>query len=243
MAIEHRAAVRRLRFWAGVGQVGPAVPGLFSWGVVSGIALVKSGLTVAQATGMTLIVFSGTAQLAALPLIASGASYLMIAFTIALTNLRFLVYSASISADLRGLRWPLRALLGYLTTDNGIAIYQMSDRADRARQRVAFILGCNLPVWVSWQIGSLVGIAAAAVLPGTAELSYLGLLAVLAIVVQMTRTRLAVWTVIAAAVWAVLGADWPMGGGMMAGIAAGVGVALALERMAHRRKPPRETPP
>jgi len=242
MAIEHRLAIRRLRFRAGLRQVGPALPGLFSWGVVSGIALVKSGLTVPQAIGMTLIVFSGTAQLAALPLIASGASYLMIAFTISLTNLRFLVYSASISTDLRRLPGPLRALLGYLTTDNGLVIYQMSDRADRRRQRVAFILGCNVPVWVAWQIGSLIGIAAAAVLPGSEELSYLGLLAVLAIVVQMTRTRLAVWTAGVAAVFAVLGADWPMGGGMMAGIAAGVAVALALERLAHRGEPQTENP-
>lgn len=236
MAIEHRARTRRLRFQAGLRQVGPSLPGLFSWGVVSGIALVKSGLSIPQAVGMTLAVFSGTAQLAALPLIVSGASYLMIILTIALANLRFLVYSASISADLRRLHWPLRALLGYLTTDNGLAIYQMSDRADRRRQRVAFILGCNVPVWVAWQLGSMIGIAAAAVLPGSAELSYLGLLAVLAIVVQMTRSRRALWTAAVAAVLAVAGSGWPMGGGMMAGIAGGVGIALILERLARRRE-------
>ncbi len=229
------SALRRRRYWEGVRLVGPSLPGLISWGVVSGIALVKSGLTVTQALGMTWVVFSGTAQLAALPLIASGASYLMIAFTIALTNLRFLVYSASISRDLRRLRSPLRALLGYLTTDNGLAIYQMSDPANRRRQRVAFIMGCNTPVWVGWQIGSMVGIGLATVLPGSDELSYLGLLAVLAIVVQMTQTRIAFWTVAVAGVIAVIGTNWSMGLGMIAAITAGIVVALGLERWARER--------
>jgi hypothetical protein len=41
--------------------------------LVVGIAMIKSGLTLPQALGMTLVVFAGSAQLAALPLIASGA--------------------------------------------------------------------------------------------------------------------------------------------------------------------------
>jgi predicted branched-subunit amino acid permease len=230
MGSERVAALRRLRYRAGLRQVAPSLPGLFSWGVVSGLALVKSGLTPAQAWGMTLTVFSGTAQLAALPLIASGASMLLIAVTTVLTSLRFIVYSASISRDLSRLHWPLRALLGYLTTDNGLAIYQMSSRSDRRRQRVAFLLGCNTPVWIVWQIGSAIGILLATVLPGSDELVYLGLLAVLAIVVQMTRNRIAFWAGASAAVIAVVGASWPFNGGMLAGILAGVVVALVLER-------------
>lgn len=235
MASERVAAVRRGRYRAGARQVSPALPGLFSWGIISGIALVKSGLTVPQALGMTFLVFSGTAQLAALPLIASGASLAMIALTIALTNLRFLIYSASISGDLRRVRPPLRALLGYLTTDNGLALYQMSDPAQRRRQRAAFLFGCNTPVWIAWQLGSLIGIALATVLPGSGELSYLGVLAVMAIVVQMTRTLIAVWAAVSAAGVAVVGTGWPMGGGMIAAIVVGITVALVLESRASRR--------
>ncbi len=230
MASDPVVALRRLRYLAGLRQVAPALPGLFSWGVVSGLALVKSGLTPAQAWGMTLTVFSGTAQLAALPLIVSGASMLWIAVTAVLTSLRFLVYSASISRDLSRLPWGLRALLGYLTTDNGIAIYQLSSRTDRRRQRVAYLLGCNTPVWLVWQIGSALGIVLATVLPGSSELAYLGLLAILAIVVQMTRDRVALWSGVSAAVVAVAGAGLPFNGGMMAGIATGVMVALLVER-------------
>jgi predicted branched-subunit amino acid permease len=51
----------------------PTLFGIGAWGMVVGVAMVKSGLTVAQASGMTLVVFAGSAQLASLPLIAAGA--------------------------------------------------------------------------------------------------------------------------------------------------------------------------
>ncbi|NBR30267.1 MAG: branched-chain amino acid ABC transporter permease [Betaproteobacteria bacterium] len=91
------AAVRRARFIHAARLSIPGMTGTFIWGVITGVAMVQSGLSVAQAVGMTLIVFSGTAQLAALPLMASGASFLVIGFTTLLTSLRFMVYSASLS--------------------------------------------------------------------------------------------------------------------------------------------------
>jgi hypothetical protein len=81
----------------------------------------------------------------------------------------------------------------------------------------------------------MVGIGLATVLPGSDELSYLGLLAVLAIVVQMTQTRIAFWTVAVAGVIAVIGTNWSMGLGMIAAITAGIVVALGLERWARER--------
>ena len=45
------------------------LPGTFSWGIVTGVAMVKSGLTVPQALRMTLLVYSGVSQLSALPLL------------------------------------------------------------------------------------------------------------------------------------------------------------------------------
>jgi predicted branched-subunit amino acid permease len=51
----------------------PTLFGIGAWGLVVGIAMVKTGLTVPQAIGMTLLVFAGSAQLASLPLIAAHA--------------------------------------------------------------------------------------------------------------------------------------------------------------------------
>src|SRR5471030_2180444 len=51
----------------------PTLFGIGAWGLVVGVAMVKTGLTVTQALGMTLLVFAGSAQLASLPLILAHA--------------------------------------------------------------------------------------------------------------------------------------------------------------------------
>ena len=52
-------------FWRGVRELLPAGPGVFAWGLVTGVAMVKSGLTVTQSVGLTLLAYAGSAQLAA----------------------------------------------------------------------------------------------------------------------------------------------------------------------------------
>jgi predicted branched-subunit amino acid permease len=58
----------------GARLIGGTVFGTFCWGAAIGMALVKGGLSSMQALGMVMLVFSGTAQVAALPLIAQGAA-------------------------------------------------------------------------------------------------------------------------------------------------------------------------
>lgn len=56
------------RIIAGLRLVAPALATTAVWGLVVGVAIVKTGVTIAQALGMTLLVYAGSAQLAALPL-------------------------------------------------------------------------------------------------------------------------------------------------------------------------------
>jgi len=51
----------------------PALIATVVWGFVTGVAMVKSGLSGFEATLMTLFVYAGSAQLTALPLIESHA--------------------------------------------------------------------------------------------------------------------------------------------------------------------------
>ena len=48
-------------------------PGIAAWGLMTGVAMVKSGLGVVESLLMALLVFAGSAQLAATPLIIAGA--------------------------------------------------------------------------------------------------------------------------------------------------------------------------
>src|SRR5690606_17059418 len=47
--------------------------GIAAWGLMTGVAMVQSGLSPLEAVLMTLIVYAGSAQLAAVPMMVSGA--------------------------------------------------------------------------------------------------------------------------------------------------------------------------
>ena len=47
--------------------------GIAAWGLVTGVAMVKSGMSVGMAVFMSLLVYAGSAQLAVIPLLTVGA--------------------------------------------------------------------------------------------------------------------------------------------------------------------------
>jgi predicted branched-subunit amino acid permease len=229
---------RRQRFRQGLAAVAPALPGVFAWGLVTGIALVKGGLTVPQALGISFLVLSGTTALVAVPLLAAGVSLPFIALTAVLTGLRFPVYSAALSPDLKHLPARWRWLAGFLMTDPGTAVYL--DRRGRERpfvNRLAFYAGVTGLVWPVWLAGSVVGIGLGAVLPGAGRLGYLGILAMLALVAPMLRGAPAWAAALAAAAVALLGAGWPWKLGLLAAVLAGLLAALLAEMAAARQSP------
>ncbi|WP_343620734.1 AzlC family ABC transporter permease, partial [Ralstonia sp.] len=62
----------RAGFFAGVRAYMPSMPPVLAWGLVTGVAMSKSVLTIPQAIGMTIFVYAGSSQLAVLPLLAAG---------------------------------------------------------------------------------------------------------------------------------------------------------------------------
>ena len=92
----------------------PMSVGLIPWALVTGMAMISAGFTPAQAMGMNLIVFAGTAQLGTLPLIAAGVPLWLIVVTALALNLRFVIFSAAIAQGFRGVGTPTRWLAGHL---------------------------------------------------------------------------------------------------------------------------------
>jgi len=109
------AARRRHAFSRGMRAVAPATIATGTWGLVTGVAMVKIGLTPAQALGMTLLVFAGSAQLAALPLIAAAAPIWVVLLTATVVNLRFVIFSAGLQPFFR--RFSLRRRLLQIPQD------------------------------------------------------------------------------------------------------------------------------
>ncbi|MEB2319338.1 MAG: AzlC family ABC transporter permease [Pseudomonadota bacterium] len=231
-----RSGARRTALRDGMFAVAPLLPGTVSWGLVTGIALVKAGLTTGQALGMAALVFSGTAQLVTIPLIVAGASLPVVMLTVFLTNLRFIIYSATLARDLGRLPLPLRLGLGYLTSDTALAAYRLRYRDGEPQvQRVALFAGCCIPVYLVWQIGSLAGIGVAHLLPAGAGLGYLGTLAVVAMTAALVRSASSVAAAAVAIGVALLGRGWPYSLGMFGAVVAGIAAAMLVESLQRRR--------
>ena len=81
------------------------IPAVLAWGVVSGMAMVKSGMSIFQSLGMSLLVYAGSAQFAVLPLLAVGTPLLVVFFTAMIVNLRFVIFSAAVAPHFEHLPW------------------------------------------------------------------------------------------------------------------------------------------
>jgi predicted branched-subunit amino acid permease len=59
----------------------PMLPGMVAWGLTMGVSMVNTGMSITESVAMTLLVFAGSSQLAAIPLIAVGAPMWVILLT------------------------------------------------------------------------------------------------------------------------------------------------------------------
>ena len=146
---------RKETFRQGQRAILPSLPGAFAWGMISGVAMVKGGLTVPWAIMMSLMVYAGSAQLAALPLIVAGAPLWVIVTTGLITNLRFVIYSAALRPYFADEPWRKRAALGFFMTDFTFTRFMRSaqDGSLPERNRDAWFAGvcgveCSSPARV-----------------------------------------------------------------------------------------------
>ena len=104
-------------FRQGARDMLPQAPGIAAWGLMTGVAMVKSGMSVLESLLMALLVFAGSSQLAAVPLIVAGAPIWVILATGFCVNLRFVVFSLHLRPYLMHLPLWRRLTHGYLTAD------------------------------------------------------------------------------------------------------------------------------
>jgi len=215
----------------------PTLFGIGAWGMVVGVAMVKSGLTVAQACGMTLVAFAGSAQLASLPLIAAGAPVWVVFLTALVVNLRFVIFSALLGPHFSRLPLWQRFTLGYISGDVSVALFlQRYPNAAPEPGKLGFLKGLLYPNWSAWQIGSLIGIFLGSAVPAEWQLGFAGTLAILCIMVPLIVNGAALCGVLVAGITAVAAHRLPYKLGLLAAVVAGMVAAMAFEGSTAKRK-------
>ncbi len=229
-----KARARRTAWLADLRVVAPALVALAAWGLVTGVAMVKSGLTQWQALGMSLLMFAGSAQLAALPLISSGAPVWVVLLTAAVVNLRFVIFSAGLYPYFRHLPLAKRIALGYVTGDVSFALSVSRWSVQPlpvtgSSERTWFYLGIASGTWVVWQVSSIAGIFLGGGIPAGWGLDFVAILALAALVLPMIVGAAALSGALVAAVVAVLAAGAPLKLGLVVAVTAGISAAIVVD--------------
>ena len=232
---------RRAAFKAGQRAILQSLPGAATWGLVSGVAMVKGGLGVPWAIFMSLTVYAGSAQLAALPLIATGMPIWVIVATGLVTNLRFVIYSAALRPYFIGQPLRKRAALGFFMTDFTFTLFMRAAQEGwlPVRHRDAWFAGVCSNNWITWQISAITGIVAASYVPTDWGLEFTGTLALVALVGPALNARPALVGAVAAGMVALLAHGLPYRLGLFVAAIAGIVAATLADARSAPRTPER----
>jgi 4-azaleucine resistance transporter AzlC len=215
--------------WAGVRDVSPLLLGIVPFGLVAGIAAVNAGLGLAEAVGMSVIVFAGASQLAAIELIGSNAPLAVVVGTAVVINVRMVMYSASIAPHFADYGRRLRAGLAYVLTDQAYALSVAEFERNPERSRWRYYLGAAATLWVVWQIATVVGVVVGASVPDAWGLTFAVPLVFLALLVPAMKDRPTTAAAVAGGTIAVVAAGLPLNLGLLTGAVSGILVGLLTE--------------
>jgi predicted branched-subunit amino acid permease len=217
-------------FRKGAQDMAPVSLGLAAWGLVTGVAMVKSGLSVPLALLMSFTVFAGSSQLAALPLMAVGAPMWVVWATALCVNLRFVIFSAAWRPYL--MRFPRlqRMAIGYFAADlNYVMFMRRFPDAREARGAVEYYAGGVAVNWAAWQASSVTGIVLAEAIPTQWGLGFAGTLALLGLTYSLVSDRVTALAAAVAGAAAVAAFALPLKLNIVAAIAAAVCIGLMLD--------------
>jgi predicted branched-subunit amino acid permease len=222
-------------FRSGMQGMLPLAPGVAAWGLMTGVAMVKAGMSTVEALAMTFLVYAGSSQLASIPLIVAGAPAWVILATGFCVNLRFVVFSLHLRPYLMHMpRWR-RMVNGYLTADLSYALFTQrfpqpaGDETGRAEQE-AYLAGNYFTTWSAWMGLSVAGIALANLIPTSWGLGFAGVLCLVGILCSLASTPLRLLSAAVAGAAAVAAYALPLKLNVVAAILVAVLVCFLLEK-------------
>lgn len=226
---QFRALVKRPMFRQGVADTAPMAIGIAAWGIVAGVAMAKSGMGVPLALLMSFSVYAGSAQIAALPLIAADAPVWVVWATAVCVSLRFMAFSFHYRPYFEHLPRGRRVALSYLMGDTSFALFVRKfpqPEPARAQDHVDYFLGGALLTYAVWQVAIVTGIFAGHAIPPAWGLGFAGTMALLALTCTQLRSPSTAVAAIVAACAAVAAYALPMRLNIVVGIAAAIAVGV-----------------
>jgi predicted branched-subunit amino acid permease len=132
---------------------------LAPFGIVFGVACVQADLGLAEAIGFSAIVFTGSAQFAAVGVLGDGGGAVAAVSAGLLLNIRSLAFGVLLAPALTG-RAGTRALLAQLVIDESTAVATAQD--EPRWRRYGFLAG-GIAVFTVWNLTTVAGVLLASI--------------------------------------------------------------------------------
>jgi 4-azaleucine resistance transporter AzlC len=221
---------RRQAALAGLVDTLPILPGVLPFGMIYGGAAIAAGLSPGMAQGMSVAVFAGASQVAAVDLLARGAAWFTVLVAVLVINSRFVMYGAVLAQELPRTRGWQGLFASYLLTDQAFAVTLARSQRDPLPGRIlSYYMSTGLALWLTWQVGTLGGVLLGSIVPPTWELEFTIPLMFLALLVPVLKDRPSWIAALVAGAVMLLGGGLPHNLGLLVGVGAGVAAGLAAE--------------
>jgi len=205
----------------------PIAIGIIPFGLVAGAAAVEAGYGLSGAVGFSVVVFAGASQLAAIDLLSGGGAIVVAVLTAWLINLRMVMYSAALAPWLGHEPTRHRAGAAYVLTDQAFALsITHYGKGTPVEDRLRYYLGVAVPLWLNWQVMTVIGALVGTKIPDEIPLDFAIPLCFLVLIVPSVTDRPTAVAAVVGGVGAVVVAGTPLADGAIvlgavAGIAAG----------------------
>jgi 4-azaleucine resistance transporter AzlC len=220
----------RKTFWDGVRAELPLLVGVFPFGMIYGALALDAGLSKGASQMMSSIVFAGSAQFVTTQLVSDAAPALVIIMTIAVVNLRHMLYSASLAPYLKDLSLKWKVLLSYLLTDEAYAPSALEyERTGVKPKSHWFLLGAGFTLWSIWQISTAFGIFLGAAIPENWQLDFALPLTFIAMVVPALKNRPMIAAAVSAGMVALAAYGLPFKLGLILAAMTGIVIGTVFE--------------
>ena len=218
------------QFWSGVRAEIPLLFGVFPFGMIYGALALNAGLDKFASQMMSSMVFAGSAQFVTTQLVHDAAPGFVIILTIAVVNLRHMLYSASLAPYLSALSTRWKLLLSYLLTDEAYAPTVIKYERDGVTSFSHwFLFGAGLALWSTWQVSTALGIFLGTAIPESWSLDFALPLTFIAMVVPVLKGRPYIAAALSAGVVVLIAYSLPFKLGLILAALVGIAVGTYLE--------------
>ncbi len=216
---------------AGIADVLPVVLSVVPFAVVIGVAIARTAVVggpVGLASGAAY--YSGSAQLASIDLLSSGAGIGAVLVTTLLINARLMVYGAALQPRFRDQPVWFRWLAPHFVIDQTYALASVRTDLDDPRRFRRYWTAMGVTLGTGWLLAMGAGVVLGPVLPDLAALDFAVPAIFLALLVPRLGVAAARRPAVLAASVAIVASPLPNGLGLLLGVVAGLLPGLLTDR-------------